>query len=247
MEPTLYILLIGLTFLIAGMVKGVIGLGLPTVAMGVLGVVMPPAQAAALLIIPSLVTNIWQLCSGPHRARLCRRLWPMLLAVCLGTWYGAGMMAGAMAAWTSLWLGILLMAYALVSLLNRQARVPPAAEKWLGPLAGGITGLVTGATGVFVLPAVPYLNALALARDELIQALGLSFTVSTLALAASLAWHHMLPMHALGLSLLAVIPALAGMFFGAWLRAVISPGLFRRCFFLGLLGLGLEIAWQHLP
>ncbi|WP_414636959.1 sulfite exporter TauE/SafE family protein [Acerihabitans sp.] len=247
MEFIPYILLIGFTFLLAGTVKGVIGLGLPTVAMGMLGVVMPPAQAAALLIIPSLVTNIWQLCRGPRWTLLCRRLWPMLLAICLGTWYGTSMMTGGMAAWTSLWLGSLLIIYALVSLFNRQSRVAASAEKWLGPLVGVATGLMTGATGVFVIPAVPYLNALSLERDLLIQALGLSFTVSTLALAASLAWHHMLEFNALGLSLLAVIPALAGMFFGAWLRAVISPGLFRRCFLLGLLGLGLEIVWKHFP
>ncbi|NDL63782.1 sulfite exporter TauE/SafE family protein [Acerihabitans arboris] len=246
MALTLYTLLIGATFLTAGTVKGAIGLGLPTVAMGMLGVVMPPAQAAALLIIPSLVTNIWQLFSGPHWARLCRRLWPMLLAVCLGTWYGTGVMAGPMAGWTSLMLGILLMVYALVSLVNRQARVSAAAEKWLGPLAGLVTGLMTGATGVFVIPAVPWLNALALERDDLIQALGLSFTVSTLALAASLAWHDLLTFSALGLSLLAVIPALAGMFFGGYLRARLSHRVFRRCFFLGLLGLGMEITWQHL-
>ncbi|MCR2730907.1 sulfite exporter TauE/SafE family protein, partial [Salmonella enterica] len=71
-------------------------------------------------------------------------------------------------------------------------RVSAAAEPWLGPLCGLVTGALTGATGVFVIPAVPYLNALGLARDDLVQALGLSFTVSTLALAAGLAWHQAL-------------------------------------------------------
>ena len=54
-------LLVIATFMLAGTVKGVIGLGLPTVAMGLLGLAMLPAQAAALLIIPSTVTNLWQL------------------------------------------------------------------------------------------------------------------------------------------------------------------------------------------
>ena len=52
-------LLVMMTFLLAGTVKGVIGLGLPTVAMGMLGLAIAPAQAAALLIIPSIVTNTW--------------------------------------------------------------------------------------------------------------------------------------------------------------------------------------------
>ena len=58
-------ILIGGTFLLAGLVKGVIGMGLPTVAMGLLAVVLPPAEAAALLVVPSLVTNVWQLLAGP--------------------------------------------------------------------------------------------------------------------------------------------------------------------------------------
>ncbi|RVA24109.1 sulfite exporter TauE/SafE family protein, partial [Mesorhizobium sp. M7A.F.Ca.US.001.01.1.1] len=65
---------IGAVFLAAGFVKGVVGMGLPTVAMGLLAVTMPPAQAAALLLIPSLVTNLWQLLTGPSFRRLCKRL-----------------------------------------------------------------------------------------------------------------------------------------------------------------------------
>ena len=56
------------TFVVAGFVKGVTGMGLPTVAMGVLGTLMLPAQAAALLLLPSFVTNVWQLFAGPERA-----------------------------------------------------------------------------------------------------------------------------------------------------------------------------------
>ena len=80
---------------------------------------------------------------------------------------------------------------------------------------------------MFVIPAVPYLGALGLGRDDLVQALGLSFTVSTLALAAGLAWHGALPMQAAGASLLALAPALAGMALGGWLRARVRPETFR--------------------
>ena len=61
--------LVTATFLLAGFVKGVVGLGLPTVAMGLLTLVLAPSQAAALLIVPSFVTNIWQLLAGPRSVR----------------------------------------------------------------------------------------------------------------------------------------------------------------------------------
>jgi len=83
------LVVIASTFVLAGFVKGVIGLGLPTVAMGLLAIVMPPAQAASLLVVPSLLTNVWQ-ALGPDLAPLVRRLWPMLLAICLGTGWAAG-------------------------------------------------------------------------------------------------------------------------------------------------------------
>src|SRR5687767_14451704 len=78
-------LTIAASFLLAGLVKGVIGLGLPTVSMGLLALVATPAQAAALLVVPSLVTNVWQMTAGPGLVPLLRRLGPMMLAILAGT------------------------------------------------------------------------------------------------------------------------------------------------------------------
>ena len=91
---------------------------------------------------------------------------------------------------------------------------------------------------MFVIPAVPYLQSLGLSRDELIQALGLSFTVSTVALALGLAGQDALGSQALGASLLMLAPALLGMLAGQWLRQRISAALFKRCFFIGMAVLG---------
>jgi hypothetical protein len=237
---------IAATFLLAGLVKGVIGLGLPTVAMGLLCLVMPPAQAAALLLVPSLVTNVWQLAAGPRFGALLARLLGMMVAVGLGTGLGSGLIVSGATRFATPALGVALMVYAVLGLTKLHLHVPARAERWAGPLVGAATGLVTGATGVFVIPAVPYLGALGLERDDLIQALGLSFTVSTLTLAAGLAWHGALPAGAAGASLLALIPALAGMVLGGWLRARVRASTFRLCFFLGLLALGGELVWRGL-
>src|SRR5690606_35522440 len=114
----------------------------------------------------------------------------------------------------------------------------PAAQRWLGPVAGALTGVVTAATGVFVVPAVPYLQSLGLGRDELVQAMGISFTVSTVALAAGLWLNGAYSLDAAGGSLLMLLPAMAGMYFGQWLRQKLSPVAFRRCFLGALLLLG---------
>ncbi|WP_097305688.1 sulfite exporter TauE/SafE family protein [Pseudomonas chlororaphis] len=233
----LSLLVIG-TFVLAGMIKGVIGLGLPTIAMGLLGLAMAPTQAAALLIIPATLTNVWQLAFGGHLRGLLKRLWPMLLAIFIGTGLGSLWLGIDGGRWVVRALGAALLLYALSGLLLPTLRLRPQMETWLGPVCGLVTGVITSATGVFVIPAVPYLQALGLHKDELVQALGLSFTVSTLALAAGLYWRGALGGGELSASLLALIPALLGMWLGQALRQRISTQLFKRVFFcgLGLLG-----------
>lgn len=236
---------VGLTFVLAGFVKGVIGLGLPTVAVGLLGLVMTPAQAVSLLVVPSLVTNLWQLAAGPRFSALLLRLWPMLLGICAGTAGGAALglhadgRAGAM-------LGLALLVYALLGLFKLRFSVGPRAEEWLSPLIGAATGAVTVATGVFVLPAVPYLQALELGKEELVQALGLSFTVSTLAMALALFGTGNFHFQVAGASLAALLPALLGMMLGQWVRTRVAAETFRRCFFAGLLLLGMHLALKPL-
>lgn len=233
--------LIGAVFLLAGLVKGVTGMGLPTVAMGLLAMILPPAEAAALLLIPSFVTNIWQLASGPSLRALTARLWGMMLGIALGTIAGACLLTGATAARAIPALGLALAVYASLGLLRIRFSTRPDHEPWLSPLVGVVTGLLTGATGVFVLPAVPYLQSLRLDRDALIQALGLSFTVSTLALGFGLL-RAGVSAPPLAASASALIPALAGMLLGQGLRHRMSVETFRRVFFAGLSLLGLTLA-----
>ncbi|MCV2224923.1 sulfite exporter TauE/SafE family protein [Pseudomonas mercuritolerans] len=234
-------LLVIATFLLAGTVKGVIGLGLPTVAMGLLGLAMAPAQAAAMLIVPATLTNLWQLAFGGHLESLIKRLWPMLLLIFLGTGIGTLWLGLSGGHWVVRGLGAALLLYALSGLFLPTLHVNLRHERWLGPLCGLITGVITSATGVFVIPAVPYLQALGMSRDELVQALGLSFTVSTLALALGLFWHGALGGGELSASLLALIPAMLGMWLGQWLRQRISAVLFKRVFFIGLGALGAHL------
>jgi uncharacterized protein len=229
-------------FLFAGGIKGVIGMGLPLVAMGLLSLLTTPAEAAALLVVPSLVTNCWQLAAGPSFAKTLRRLWSMMIGIALGTWAGGGLLASDTGGRAELGLGAVLGIYAVLALAKIRIRVPEGAERWWSPLIGAATGLVTAATGVFSVPSVPYLEALALERDDLIQALGLSFTVSSLVLGIGLARDGVFDASLARASLLALIPTLAGMCVGQWVRLRISAAKFRLWFLLGLLALGLDLA-----
>jgi hypothetical protein len=233
-------------FLIAGFVKGVIGMGLPTVAVGLLGLMMTPSRAAAVIVVPSLVTNVWQAVAGDAFATVARRLWPMFVGICIGTWAGAVWLPDGSSGQATVWLGIALAIYAMFGLANLHLRVPKQHERSIGLLIGIATGAVTVATGVFTIPGVPYIQALSFDRDRLVQALGLSFTVSTLTLAGALQHGGEMNMSVVVPSAAALATALAGVLLGQVVRGRASPATFRLCFFIGLLALGAHLALRGL-
>ena len=234
-------LIIALTFFLAGLVKGVIGLGVPTVSLAILTATLGLKPAMALLLLPSFVTNLWQGLVGGALVLVLRRLWAMLLAVSVATWFGVYVLAVADARVLSALLGGLLCLYSVINLRRPQLSIPGKAESWLSPFVGVINGLLTGMTGSFVVPGVPYLQALAMPRDVLIQAMGVFFTVSTVALAVSLGGQRLLSMELGSLSMLAIVPALLGMVLGRKVRRRLSESAFRKIFFSALLAVGIYI------
>lgn len=235
-------------FVLAGTVKGVIGLGLPTLSMALLALWMTPSQAAALLIVPSLVTNAWQMRPWSTLLPIVRRLGGMQCGICVGTLLGAALLGAPAGALATACLGATLLVYAVVGLSGRVLHVSAGVERWLSPVIGVITGGVTAATGVFVVPAVPYLQSLGMRRDALIQAMGLSFTVSTVVLAAGLGANHVYTRDGTMTSVAMLVPALIGMSIGQWLRPRLSVVTFRRCFFVSTALLGTFMAgsaWFH--
>lgn len=150
--------------------------------LAVLGTALGLHEALLLLVAPAFLTNIWQAASGGFLPDLLKRLWPMLLTTIPGVFLGTRVLLRAEQGLLDVLLGIALCAYAVLSLSGACFSVPAGRERILGSVTGVMTGLVVGATGTLVLPVVPYLNALGLQRDELVQALGLSFALSSLAL-----------------------------------------------------------------
>lgn len=230
--------LVAFAFLLAGFVKGVIGLGLPTISMGILALAMPTAEAAAVLVIPSILTNFWQMLTGQPLRTALRRMWPLLVGICLGTWSGVGLMTSSPSRFSSAALGAAILVYGLLGVFSVRFSVPPSAERWLSLPIGVVTGFLGSATGVFVIPSVPYLQALGLAKDDLIQALAISFTVSTLALVGNLYYGSVFTQELTFASLLALAPALAGMALGQFARTRLSEAAFRRVFFVSMVALG---------
>ncbi len=240
LDPLILAVIVG-TFLVAGTVKGVIGLGLPTVSLGLLTVATDLPTAMALLLVPSFVTNLWQATVGGNGREVLLRIWPFLVMATVSVWLGAIALTRADLRLLSALLGGLLVTYAAVNLAGFRLAITARQEVWAGPLVGTANGILTGMTGSFVVPGVMFLQAIGLSRDMLIQAMGMLFTASTLALAVALQGNQLLTAQLGTLSAAALLPAAAGMVFGQRIRQRLSEHLFRRVLFVALLILGAYI------
>jgi uncharacterized membrane protein YfcA len=239
-EPVL--ILIAAAFLLAGFVKGVIGLGLPTVSMGLLAVAMQPAHALAIVIVPAIVTNIWQTFVGPYLRDIIRRLWPLMIGTVIGIWLNSGMLTGPYARYATVVLGLLLVIYAIIGLNKFAFTVARRDEGWIGGIVGVVTGVISATTGVQVIPSMPFMQAIGMEKDELVQALGVFFTVATVALAFNLTASGLLTAATALPGAVAMAASFAGMFIGQAVRSRMQPEVFRRWFLIALILLGLYLA-----
>lgn len=238
------IVVIAAVFFFAGWVKGVLGLGQPTVAMALLGLSMPAYRAAALLVVPSLVTNLWQAFGGGHTRETLRRFWPLVVTLCVGTGVGLALFGTKLGGRATAVLGVVLAVYGLFGLAARPMAVRPAWEPWLGPIVGLLAGVLNAATGVSVMPLVPYLQSTGLPKENLVQALGLTFLASTLALGVGLGAMSGLSLSATDL-VVPLLASLGGMMLGQSLRQRLAGPTFRRLFFVSLLILGSYLAVKN--
>src|ERR1700716_3191857 len=239
-EPLL--ILIAAAFLLAGFVKGVTGLGLPTVAMGLLAVTMQPSRALAIVIIPAIVTNIWQTFVGGYLRDIIRRLWPLMVGTVIGIWLNGGLLTGPYAVYGTVILGVLLVIYAIIGLGKFSFKVARRDEKWIGGIVGRVTGVISAATGVQVIPSMPFMQSIGMEKDELVQALGGFFTVATVALAFNLTSAGLLDASTALPGAVAMAASFTGMFVGQAVRSRMQPEAFRRWFLIAMILLGLYLA-----
>ncbi|MEG3639667.1 sulfite exporter TauE/SafE family protein [Magnetococcus sp. PR-3] len=228
-------------FLLGGVVKGVTGMGLPTLSLALLTMTLGLHQAMPLIVLPSVITNIAQGFWGGYLKALLTRLWSLLLLGSMGVWLGVILLVEINPFWLTALLGILMILYGTVGLLTPQFPQPAQHEPWLTPTTGLITGLLTGLTGSAVTPAVLYFQLLQLPRPALVQAMGIWFGLSSLVLGAALGQVGLYTTHSALLSLWALIPAFTGMALGGWIRNRLSEKRFKQFFFLVLVAMGLQL------
>ena len=216
-------------------------MGMPTVSLAVMSIGMGLAPAVQIMVVPTVVSNVWQALIGDGFGRLTRRFRMLLLATVIGVWIGYFLLFLTSAQLMTALLGAAIVVYSLSALIGFPLMPAVKREHLASPVVGLTTGVLAGATGNISMPAIAYFHRLELPRDDVVQMLGILFTLGATTLGLTLAGHGSYESELLLVSVLAVIPGLAGMLIGQRVRGMLSERAFRRTLFIGLLAAGAQL------
>jgi uncharacterized membrane protein YfcA len=236
------VLVTALAFLVAGVAKGAIGMGLPPIALAVMSFAVPLDSAIAMMVVPSMATNIWQAVYGGNFMRLLARFRTMAATAVAGLIFVAVAFGQLGSPRATAWVGVILVIYSGLALTAWRPSVSRATERWANPLIGAASGAAAGNTGDAAVPFLPYMQSLDIDRHDLVQALGIMFIFIMAALTAALAIQGAFtPANLLG-GVAAIVPAFAGVWLGQTARHAVSAETFRRIFIFGMMAVGLHLA-----
>jgi uncharacterized protein len=236
------VLVTALAFIVAGVAKGAIGIGLPPIVIGIMSFAVPLESTIAMMVVPSMVTNVWQAIYGGNFLRLLVRFRTMAVTSVAALIFVAVAFGQLGSPKAVAWVGVILLIYSGLALTAWRPAVSRATERWANPLIGAASGAAAGITGVAAVPFLPYMQSLDISRHELVQALGVMFVFIMGALTAALAIQGAFtPTNLLG-GVAAIAPTFLGVWLGQKARHAVSAETFRRIFLIGLFLVGLQMA-----
>ncbi len=233
------IALVAATYFFAGIVKGVTGLGVPIIGVAFTAPVIGMQAAVALVLGPSVLTNVWQAVVGGNMLVIIRRIWPLLLTSCIGIWFGSGILAAADGQYLLLFLGALLIVYSVIALIRARLPSPGRHEGWLTPVLGVPAGIVYGMTGSYMVPGTLYIQSLGMPRDMFVQALGIAFVIVSLMLSGAMLQRAILTPELIAMTIGAVAPCVLGMLAGQRMRTYLTEEQFTRIVLIVILLTGI--------
>ena len=230
--------LAGLGLFLAGVVKGATGLGYSSCALPFLVSAIGLKPAMALVLIPAMATNVTVAFSAGHFTEIARRFSNLYVAMLPGIAVGIYLLLWIAQSIAVRTLGLIIVAYALITLLRPQLLISKASERVLQVPTGFANGVLTGLTGSQVMPLFPYMMALDLDPNRMVQAINLAVSLASVCLAVGLFSAGIMTPELIVASLFAILPALAGVELGTRLRKHIPAAQFRSVVLYVLLGTG---------
>lgn len=221
---------------VAAFIKGAIGFGFPTVATPLLALATDVRTAVVVLLLPNILMDGIQILRRSGAFAAVRRHAPLIVSGAVGTILGTQFLARVSPRGLLLALGVVILAFVLVSLAHPAWRLRPGLERPLAPVVGLLAGTLGGVTNVFALPLAPYLYALGLPKGEFVRAIAIVFLVFKLTQFGAVWQVGLMERKMVELSLGATAVALVAFRLGLWAQDRVPAEIFNRAV-LGFLGL----------
>ncbi len=233
----------GVLAVLAGLVKGLVGFGMPLILISGLSTIMPPELALAGLIGPMLVTNLWQaLRQGPGAAVASVRMFaPFMLAGAVTLVLAAQLVPHMRSEALLLIIAVPVTAFALLMLTGRQMPLPAHPGRGIQGVIGAVSGVLGGMTGVWGPTTVAMLTAMQTEKRDQIRIQGVIFGSGAVLLAAAHIASGVLNTATVGLSLALIAPTMLGQWLGLRVQDRIDQVMFRRLTLIVLLLAGLNL------
>lgn len=226
---------------LGGFAKGVLGVGLPMVAIPILSTFMPIREVVAIIYFPMLATNLWQAFDGGYMGAAVRRFWPMMIVMLATIGLGALSLVRLETGPISILLGCAVALFALTSLINPRFTVTPRWELPASLAAGAIGGFFGGLALIGGPPIIMLMVALHLKKDEFIGAMALFYVAMLIPSGFILAGLGVIEMRHVLPGLATVVPVMAGLALGQWLRGRIDQERFRKILLASMVVIGLNL------
>jgi uncharacterized membrane protein YfcA len=222
------ILLAVVAIALGGILKGAIGAGVPIIAAPALTMLYDVPTAVAVLVVPNLLSNVWQAWIY-RREALSRGFLLMfagggMLGVTVGTWLLTVLRAETL----SLLVALSVVGYIALRVARPGWTLGGATALWLSGPAGAMGGLLQGATGISAPASITFLNAMRLPRLTFIATISIFFVAMTAMQIPALWSVGLLTPERLVMGGAALGVVLLSMPVGSWLGKRASPVLFDR-------------------
>lgn len=241
MDTTALLLIALVVYLLAGTVKGVVGIGLPTAAIGMMSQLIQPGTAIALVIIPMIVTNIWQVYRCGQVRSSIRRYWRFMLSLAVVISVSSRFATQVSQSALMLVMGITIVIFSLDTLWRKPWVLPASYDRITQYLAGIAGGVMGGFAGIWSPPMVGYLLAIGVDRDEFVRALGLLILVGSVFLGIGYWQTGLLSVEIAKASVFVTVAALLGFVIGERIRRRLDAARFKKLVLVLFIVMGLNL------
>jgi len=224
--------------LAAGIIKGAIGFGFPSLATPLLSLVVDVKTAVVVLILPNIVMDGIQFARRGAPLATVRRFGTLLLSGGVGIVLGTRVLTLLSPRTATLILGVFVLLFVALSVTGLAPKIPPHWEPWLSPPAGFAAGVIGGVTNSPATALVLYFHGIGLAKHDFISSIAFTFFFYKLVQLGAVTWYGLLPWSLLGVSVALTAVALAGFAVGLRVQDRLDQRSFNRVVlvFLAVLG-----------